>query len=115
MWGYTGTHYYRVLNDLTYMAKVVAVIVVLLALGAGVYYWMSSKQQPAPAPQQQTAAAPSTGQASAPSNAGLTPGTSDAELRSDVSTVDRQMAGFSSDSASVNSGLNDQPVQQSSI
>ncbi|MBU6323693.1 hypothetical protein KGQ55_03330 [Patescibacteria group bacterium] len=41
--------------------------------------------------------------------------TSDASLQTDLNAIDTQINSFGSDNASVQSGLTDQPVQQSSL
>ena len=54
----------------------------------------------------------------APSSVGSAPSsqdTSDASLNQDLSNIGTQMNGLSSDSASVDAGLNDQPVAQPSL
>ena len=87
----------------------ITIIVIVVALG-GVYWWLTS---------QQGALAPSTapGGASTSQNGAaqpqLTSGNSNADLNQDLATIDAQMNGVSSDSASMNNSFNDQPVTQS--
>jgi hypothetical protein len=80
-------------------AKVLIGIVVLVLIGAGIYYYTKT---PAAAPAN-TAELPSGSD------------TSDAALDKDMQSMDAQMSAFSQDNASIDSGLNDQQVQQSSL
>lgn len=98
------------------MVKAVIGIVVIIALGAGAYYWYNSMQ---PAPQEPvaittpstTTAAPSPGAATAVGASGQT----DAALSGDAATIDAAMQSFSSDNAEVNASLSDQAEPQSSL
>lgn len=94
------------------MAKVIIALVVLAVLGAGAYYWYTDMRS---APATMTETATTTPATAAAPDTGLTAGNSDGELSQDAATIDSQISGFSSDNAAVNSGLNDQPVQQASI
>lgn len=96
------------------------IVAVVVIIGAVWWWWMSMSQ---------TATAPTTSQANQPSiDAGNNPpmaptstngisatDDSNAGLQTDLSNIDSQMNGFSSDNASVTQGLNDQPVQQSQL
>src|SRR4051812_17335236 len=97
------------------MVKIVIALAVMVALGAGAYYWYES-MQPAPtqAPvadvqQNTTPAQPqTTGVAAAVAASGQT----DEALASDAASIDSEIQAFSSDNADINSSMSDQPVQQ---
>lgn len=76
------------------------VVVILLALG--VWYWMSGGE---------ILNAPSASNGSANTNAAAVA----ASLNADLNAIDVQLNGFVNDNSSIDSGLYDQPVQQSSL
>lgn len=98
------------------MKITIAIIVAVLVIG-GIWWFVSTNMA-----NQQGAAgnantmtggnAIATTTTSAPA---LTSGTSNADLNQDLSQIDGQLNGLASDSASVDQGLNDQPVSQSSL
>lgn len=99
---------------MTSTAKITILVLIVLALGAGVYYWTSSQNT-------QTESIPEGTVLEADANLGATTtlptggSTSDASLDTDLSSIDAQLNAFSSDSAAVGTSLNDQAVTQSSI
>ena len=78
--------------------KVLIAIAALAVIGAGIYYFT------------RTAHAPSEGSA-LPSGGD----TSDAALEKDMQSFDAEIDAFASDNASIDSGLNDKQVEQSSL
>jgi hypothetical protein len=103
---------------MTKNTKIIIWIVIAILVIGGIWWWNSSMQNTNQALNYQTQNTP------APANSGNNGNTtgnsgaisasdnSNASLNSDLSNMDTQMAGFSSDSASINQGLNDQPVPQ---
>ena len=108
---------------MTTTAKTILWIIVAIVVIGAIWWWVSMSQ---------TATAPTTGQANQPAanipttninstaSSTTTPGvsatdSSNAALQTDLSNIDTQMNGFSSDNTNVNNGLNDQPVQQSQL
>jgi hypothetical protein len=94
----------------------IPVLVVIIILGAGIWYSQSGgpntvsdySNQPAQTLQQ----APDNSQSAQPNDGISATDTSDASLDSDMNTIDGQMTNFNSDSASADQSLNDQPVSQ---
>ncbi len=80
---------------------IVAAVVVAAGL---IWYFTMGPTKSVPAAGQETATTLPTGTA-----------TSNAALNTDLSAIDGQMSGFSSDNANVNSSMSDQQVQQSSL
>lgn len=78
-------------------------IIIVVALGVALWWYMQQNPAPAPGPAAQTQAAATNPAAD----------TSDAAITQDAAAVDAQMQGLNSDSANVDSSLSDQPVQQS--
>ncbi len=76
---------------------VVAIVVV-----AGAIWWYVAAQNPAE---------PETYGTNATSSVAMSQGTSDQSLNQDLTQIDAQMNGLSSDSASVNQSFSDQPIQ----
>ncbi len=100
---------------MTTKAKTILWIIIAIVVIGAVWWWWSMGQ---------TATAPTTGQANQPtSTSTLSNGvsgsgvsatdSSNAALQTDLSNIDGQMNGFSSDNASITQGSNDQEVQQS--
>lgn len=99
------------------MAKWIIGIVVVIIIGAGLWYsgvlknipWMMPSATPmattTPAAAQPTAVAQPEDGMSANNDA------SDAAISQDTAAIDAQMQGLNSDSANVNSSMNDQSVQ----
>lgn len=86
-------------------AKVTVTIIVILVVLGGVYWWLLGQNAPA-----------SPGATNAGNSATqLTNGNTNADLNQDLATIDAQMNGLASDSASVNQSLSDQPVTQSQL
>lgn len=83
-------------------AKIALAVIVVVLIGiAAYYYWpMSNSVYYAP------------GQSNAESGS-LAPGTSDAALSQNAASIDSQMGGLNSDSASMNQSFSDAPVSQS--
>lgn len=97
------------------MAKWIIGIVVVVIIGAGLWYSGVFKTFMTPsAPAQQTATTtPATQQAAAQPENGMSANNdaSDAAITQDTAAIDAQMQGLNSDSANVDSSLNDQSVQ----
>jgi len=99
---------------MTRTAKIVILALVVLALGAGTYYWMGRQNAQTNGTQEGTVL----GTDESPASTSTLPtggSTSDASLDTDLSSIDAQLSAFSSDSAAVDTSLNDQSVEQSSI
>lgn len=99
---------------MTRTAKIVILVLVVLALGAGTYYWVSTRG----AEVEDTQAGTVLGADENPASTTTLPtgeSTSDASLDTDLSSIDAQLSAFSSDSAAVGTSLNDQSVEQSSM
>jgi hypothetical protein len=97
------------------MAKWIIGVVVVILVGAGLWYSgvLGTFMTP-PAPVQQTATTtPQTQQAVAQPENGMSANNdaSDAAITQDAAAVDAQMQGLSSDSANADSSLNDKSVQ----
>lgn len=99
---------------MTSTAKITILVLIVLALGAGTYYWMNNQGA-------QTGDLQGGTVLEADANPGATTtlptggSTSDTSLDTDLSSIDTQLSAFSSDSAAVGTSLNDQAVVQSSI
>jgi hypothetical protein len=96
------------------------VIVAVVVIGGGVLWWMHTNQTSMAPTATTTAPTPTQAQTTPqtqtpPSNGISMTDNSDAALQTDLSNIDSQMNGFSSDNASINQGLNDQPVAQSQL
>ncbi len=102
---------------------IVAVVVVVIAGGAWWWSGMSQSQNPSqglgqtntpvPAPVAETNPTSTTNPTTAA--APLPSGNSDQAISQELNMADAQLNGFTSDSANINQGLNDQPVQQSQL
>lgn len=93
------------------------IAVAVLVVG-GLVIWMVGNQTAAPSPAAQAPNASTTNQAAAGQTSGnsmVSNSTSDAAFQGDLANIDSQMNSFSSDSASIDQGLNDQPVQQQQL
>jgi hypothetical protein len=107
--------HYRNQYIFDFMVKAVIALAVLVALGAGAYYWYTS-MQPAPVEEvaqtpTSTEPAPTPGAATAVAASGQT----DEAIATDAATIDGQIQQFGSDNADINSSANDQTVPQSSL
>lgn len=99
---------------MTRTAQIVIFVLAVLAIGAGTYYWMSSRDTQSPDIQAETSLGTSevlTSTTTLPTGNS----TSDASLDTDLSSIDTQLSAFSSDSAAVGASLSDQSVEQASI
>lgn len=99
------------------MALKWAIAIVVVAGGAWVLWWsglLGGKQAPAAPATQTGAATQATSNTPPPTLNGMSQAndTSDAAVAQDTAAVDVQMQGLNSDSASVDSSLNDKPVAQ---
>ena len=92
---------------------IVVAVAVVLVLGGVWWYGQSGSGYNAPVSDQSQSGGDN--QAAAPSGnpSASLQGSSDASIDGDLSTYDSQMKGLTSDSASVDQSLNDQPVAQS--
>ena len=104
---------------------ILGVIVAVIIIGGAGYYWYTSMQSvPSTAVTaatttdqnsvtQNTASAPAGGTSGTNANA-LPSGSSntDASLNQDTAAIDAQMSGLSTDNASANQSVNDQPITQ---
>lgn len=94
------------------IAKIILIIIIVLAGGA--YYWYSSGDMSGNKIEDENSmAAAETVETSDTLPTGAD--ASDATLEKDLVTVDAQMNAFASDNASVDSGVNDQSIEQSSL
>ncbi len=91
-------------------------IVVTVIVVVGIIWWLSSGTVPATAPTTSSNTAP---QSAVPSKNTATDTTiiapqdnSDVSLNQDLSSIESQMNGLTSDSQSIDQGLNDQPISQ---
>ncbi len=97
-------------------AKTVVWIIVAIVVIGGLIWWFGK-----PAPSAPTAATGTPqNQAQSPTANSGNPAVSatdnsNAAIDSNLSNIDTQMKGFASDNASVNQGMNDQPVAQSQL
>ena len=94
--------------------KIIVWVVVVIIAGGGIWWWMASQNSALPVvnntPASGAAAATSTPN-SAPSSS-YPQGASDQSINQDMTSLDAQINGLSSDNASVTQSLSDQPVQQ---
>lgn len=90
---------------MTTTAKVIVTIVVILVVFGGMYWWLMGDG----GSYSQTSNTYSNGQPA------LSSGNSDADLSQDLAAIDGQISAFSSDSASIDQSMNDQPVAQSQL
>lgn len=89
-------------------------VLVVLALGVGAYYWMNSRgTQTGDAPESAVVETGANPEATTTLPTGGS--TSDASLDTDLSSIDSQLNAFGSDSAAVGASLNDRSVEQASI
>jgi hypothetical protein len=99
-------------------AIVAWIVVVIVVVFAAWFLWnLSQGQSPAPTTQP-SATQTSSGQVSGTQTAQpvvAASGASNANLNSDLNTIDSQTNAANSDSASVDQSFNDQPVQQSQL
>jgi len=86
------------------MTKIITIIVVALLIVAGGWWYVDELNQ--------TNSVPSTFVASTSSSQGNASDASDASIDQSMASVDGQMNGLNSDSASVDEGLNDKSIQQ---
>jgi cytoskeletal protein RodZ len=94
-------------------AKIILSIIVVIAVAGGVWWWlMKSGQQTAMNTPTNNTTATNQTQTNTPGSVAAND-SSNAGLQASLSNVDGKMNGFSSDNASINQGLNDQPVEQS--
>lgn len=107
-------------KSMTKTAKVALVIVVVALLGVGIWWWTAGQNGATNAPTAANSVSPTPAASTSPSN--QTPGTalnssgnSNADLNANLSQIDGQMNAMNSDNASITQGMNDQPVQQSSL
>jgi cytoskeletal protein RodZ len=111
---------------MTTKAKAITwIIVAVVVIGGGVWWWVSMSQTATAPTTSQTLQPTSTAQTammtptstptSTPSNGVSATDDSNAALQGDLSNIDTQMNGFSSDNASVTQGMNDQQGQESQL
>jgi hypothetical protein len=100
---------------------IIGIIAAIIIIGGGGYYWYKSMHSMAPVTTTAPAAtneAAMTGTAPATNNTAntnaLPSGTNntDASLNQDTAAIDGQMTGLSTDNASANQSVNDQPITQ---
>lgn len=101
---------------------IIGIVVVVVVVG-GLWWWIASKNSGAPAPAMsinQTSTGANTVQQNSSSTVAPTSTASstapmddsDASLNAQLNAADSQMNNFNADSASINQGINDQPVPQ---
>ena len=79
------------------------IIIVVIVVG-GIWWWLSAKTQ--------SGAPAVTAPASNATSSSYPQGSSDQSINQDMTDLNAQMNGLSSDNASVTQSMNDQPVQQ---
>ena len=82
--------------------KAIVWIVIVVIVAGGVWWYLGSHKTEAPNTQ--------TGNANTPA-ATLSQGNTNQNLAQDLTSIDAQMNGLASDSASVSQSMNDQPIQ----
>ena len=95
------------------------IVIIVIVVGGGIWWWMAS-QNSAPAATTAVPAASNAVGATGTSGATATgaqsasypQGSSDQAINQDMTSVDAQLGGLTSDNASVTQSMNDQPVQQ---
>jgi hypothetical protein len=94
----------------------IAVVAVIIIVG-GIWWWNMSAPQPQPAVVENTPSGGTVANGNNPTQGGaiLASGNSDTALDQNLAQVDAQLSALSSDSASVDQGLNDQPVAQTTL
>lgn len=99
---------------MTRTATLVTIVLVVLAIGASAYYWKNGRDAAPQSGQESTVLGTDTTLASTTT---LPTGsdTSDTSLDTDLSSIDAQLSAFGSDSAAVDSSLNDSAVQQAAL
>jgi hypothetical protein len=107
VYGIPGRKVEKAQPTMSNTAKITVTIVVILVVLGGIYWWLMG-QYGAPAP-----SGTSVNQPGAASQ--LTSGNTNTDLNQDLATIDSQMNGFTSDSASMNQSLSDQPVSQTQL
>ena len=90
--------------------KITLWILVVIVVAGGIYYWYQNARSNAPAAP--TPVATSTGNGAPASVLPSGSDTSDAALNQDLSGMDTQLSAMSADTASIDSGMNDQPIPQ---
>ncbi len=96
-----------------FQSKVVLGVVVAVVLIGGLAWWSMNQQGvPVAVTQNPPAAAPVPQPTPAAPAKVTAQSATDASLNQGLSSMDSQMKGLSSDSASVDQGLNDQPIPQ---
>lgn len=98
------------------------VVAAVVVVAGGAWWWMSMSQTAVapvnsnhPFPETQTQPMQPTPTTPTSNNGVSMTDDSNAGLQTDLSNIDSQMNGFASDNASVNQGMNDQPVQQAQL
>lgn len=85
-------------------------ILVVIVIAGGIYYWYQNAHSAPASPA--TSEATSTGDGAPASLLASGSDTSDAGLSQDLAGIDTQMSTLDADTASIDSGLNDQPIPQ---
>ena len=93
------------------------VVIILVVVVGGVWWWVASQgagTNGGVAPSTGTAAVvnPSSASSTASASSSLPQGNSNQAINQEMTNINAQMNGLSSDTASVNQSLNDQPVPQ---
>ncbi len=96
------------------------VVIILVVVVGGVWWWVASRGAGAGnglgAPSASTGAAavanPSSASSTAAASSSLPQGNSNQAINQEMTDINAQMNGLSSDTASVSQSMNDQPVQQ---
>ena len=92
------------------------IVVIVIVVGGGIWWWMASQNNAptaAPAASNNVGAMGTSGAtATGAQPASYPQGDSDQAINQDMTSVDAQLSGLTSDSASVTQSMNDQPVQQ---
>src|SRR6185312_9879454 len=95
-------------------AKIVlGIVIAVIVIGAGVWWWIairSTSPMPTAVNVQNNPTLPENATTSVPTT--TTQDDSDQAIGQDMASMNAQMNGFNSDSASMDQSFNDQPVQQ---
>jgi cytoskeletal protein RodZ len=91
-----------------------AIVIVVVLVGGGIWWWVAANNNVGTPPMASTTTPNGTSSepTSTASSTPLPQGDSDQSINEEMTDINTQMNGLSSDTANVNSSMNDQPVQQ---
>ena len=105
----------KVIKHITMTKTIWIIVVAIVIIGGGIWIWAAKHTSNVDLGQSSPAATGSMANnagSTATSSTSALQGNSDAAIQQDMTSVNAQMNGFASDSASMNQSLNDQPVSQ---